>query len=358
MKIDNKFLLIITVTLMSAIASATIESKFEYLKSNLSDLAGPNCNNASLYMSGLIDYVGYTSFGELEAILASELCEKLESPQEGAIGYASGLHSFVYVSDAVIYQKQGWVKSALYEKTSIKNLKKSYDISNDNIDYYSCEKKSYLESNNNISNEIKLLLKEEMQAVNSIYSTSSSGFNSTNLKFSKEELANLNGNSLKFIIGLLSSVVTSKLEVNPMAITEYNSVFFLLRQELEKRKYSSENDYLVASFINYIESKDRDALKALVADIDSQGSENLKNRLAGVVQKRIDEINFDSYLCLRRLFQDKNINMEPIVNFLQLSLRDKELLMSERISADEVNQEISDIKNGKRMSSFMCSLKF
>lgn len=83
---------------------------------------GPNCFNAAMYLSGQVSHLRYMDEQEIEARLASPSCIPIPSTQElrpGDIGQIRGtpdanqegqtaeVHSFVYISDNLVFSKDG-----------------------------------------------------------------------------------------------------------------------------------------------------------------------------------------------------------------------------------------------------------
>ncbi|MFM6930583.1 MAG: hypothetical protein ACKOX6_19120 [Bdellovibrio sp.] len=152
-----------------------------------SKVAGPNCWNLALVMGKILPNLRYSSPEEMAFYMRPPLCRQLkdgENRQAGDIGAIRGMawglpieetHGFVYVSEKMVYSKNGTQKEAPYSLQSMDAMYDSYGVQNKKscrkneipkgdmdciqaVAYFRCDSMDdYLKKNKNISPKIKNL---------------------------------------------------------------------------------------------------------------------------------------------------------------------------------------------------------
>lgn len=152
-----------------------------------SKVGGPNCWNLALVMGKILPNLRYSSPQEMAFYMRPPLCRALknsESRQPGDIGAIRGMawgipieetHGFIYISDSMVFSKNGSKKEAPYSLQSTDKMLESYGVENNkacrnneipkgNMDctqavaYFRCESMDdYLKKNQKVSPSIKNL---------------------------------------------------------------------------------------------------------------------------------------------------------------------------------------------------------
>jgi hypothetical protein len=130
----------------------------DLLDKTTSHINGPNCWNAALHVSGVVEEKKFTSPEEWEFIL-NNYCNEVKVPRYGDIGRISDVtgtevHGFIHISDQRIFAKHGEATKDGYKYMSYNEMLRFYGrtrncrMSNDTspscyniIKYYRCESK-------------------------------------------------------------------------------------------------------------------------------------------------------------------------------------------------------------------------
>jgi len=100
---------------------------------------GPNCFNLALVMGGLVPMLRATSNEEWEFYLNSPMCSALpegEAPQAGDLGAiasrntsnTNAIHGFMYVSDRMVFSKNGTELRSPYALQTREAMENTYDV--------------------------------------------------------------------------------------------------------------------------------------------------------------------------------------------------------------------------------------
>lgn len=100
---------------------------------------GPNCWNLALVMAGLVPVLRQSSDTEWEYLINSPLCRELrdgESPQSGDLGSIEmrapdnnvQIHGFMYVSDRMVFSKNGTLLNAPYALQTREDMESTYRV--------------------------------------------------------------------------------------------------------------------------------------------------------------------------------------------------------------------------------------
>jgi len=101
-----------------------------------SAVSGPNCWNLALVMAKVVPALRYSSDHEMAFFMNSPLCRQLgpsEKKRPGDIGAirtskaGQELHGFMWISDDLVFSKNGASSKSPYEVQSFKDLTKTYD---------------------------------------------------------------------------------------------------------------------------------------------------------------------------------------------------------------------------------------
>lgn len=118
-----------------------------------SQVDGPNCLNGALVSAGVLPYHRYTSNQEMQMVLHSKMCQKVENSNRSKnnIGvikdlgpYAtSGIisHAFVYLTDDLSFEKRGYDKREPYHFVSTDSILSDYQVASligPEVEFYKC----------------------------------------------------------------------------------------------------------------------------------------------------------------------------------------------------------------------------
>lgn len=97
---------------------------------------GPNCWNLALVTAGVLPALRYSTSDEMSFFMNSPLCRELsqhEKKQPGDIGAfrtdqkKTEFHGFMWISDSLVYSKNGYTKSSPYAVQSFKKMEEGYN---------------------------------------------------------------------------------------------------------------------------------------------------------------------------------------------------------------------------------------
>lgn len=149
---------------------------------------GPNCWNLSLVMKEILPGLRYSTPEEMSFYMRPPLCRSLKNNEKrmpGDVGAISGIHGgriqeeihgFIYVSDDLVYSKNGFAADSPYEVQPLEKMFDLYDVSKGEecrknsinlkskctnvASYYRCDSMdNYLKKQNKLAPEIKASLK-------------------------------------------------------------------------------------------------------------------------------------------------------------------------------------------------------
>jgi hypothetical protein len=98
------------------------------------DFSGPNCWNLALVMKELVPFLRYSTPEEMSFYMAPPFCrqlgitEKIQPGDLGAIraGDDSEVHGFIYVSDKIVYSKNGYRNMSPFHLQNLEDVKYVY----------------------------------------------------------------------------------------------------------------------------------------------------------------------------------------------------------------------------------------
>lgn len=202
-------------------------------------VAGPNCWNLALVMGKILPNLRYSSPEEMAFYMRPPLCRPLknnETRQAGDIGAIRGMawglaveetHGFVYVSDSMVFSKNGSKKENPYTLQSMDKMLENYGVQNNQacrkneipkgnmdciqaVSYFRCDSMDdYLKKNTNISPRIKNLEHEVSSTERCLESSTFSGqaLSETNLR----NIQNVSGALAHYLEHLKKSNQVNKL---------------------------------------------------------------------------------------------------------------------------------------------------
>ncbi len=223
--------------------SSCLPNRIKTHQSVFSDLSGPNCWNSSLVMSGLLPEFRYSPQDEFSFYLNSPLCRQLKNNETrqagdiGAIRESGGIevHSFTYISDELVFSKNGHSTLRPYKLQTSEEVYKTYDVDllstpeeclsnvmdtncKSGVEFFRCETmESYLTSNNILDGNFKKILTKVDNVDIGYYNLTFEYFNITN--HSDEMLTNIESNSSTLIVSV-KKFIESLSESYPMTNDE------------------------------------------------------------------------------------------------------------------------------------------
>jgi hypothetical protein len=108
---------------------------------------GPNCWNLALVLKGILPELRYSTKEEMAFYMKPPLCRQLQKDEPRKAGDIGAIrkwdrnqkveaHAFIYISEKIVYSKNGFSNVFPYELQSFKDLYKAYEIRDGNICHF------------------------------------------------------------------------------------------------------------------------------------------------------------------------------------------------------------------------------